>query len=48
VRGERNNSLYIEYVAQKIAEIKGISYEKVCEITNFNARNLFDIRKWFV
>ena len=45
VRGERNNSMYIEYVAQKIAEIKGISYEKVCEITNFNARNLFDIRK---
>ena len=42
-RGKRNNSSYIEFVAEKIAEIKGISYEKVCEITTENAKKLYDI-----
>ena len=42
-RGKRNNSSYIEFVAEKIEEIKGISYEKVCEITTENAKKLYDI-----
>ncbi|MBQ8165071.1 MAG: TatD family hydrolase [Clostridia bacterium] len=42
-RGRRNDSSYIEYTARKIAEIKGISYEMLCEMTNANARNFFAI-----
>ena len=40
-RGERNSSLYIPYVVDKIAEIKNIPTEKVLEVTNGNARKLF-------
>jgi len=39
----RNEPLYIKYVAQKIAEIKNIDFEKVAEITTQNARYLFKI-----
>lgn len=40
-RGRRNSSLNLPYVAQTIAQIKGISYDEVVEITEKNARNLF-------
>ncbi|MEK6615367.1 MAG: TatD family hydrolase [Bacteroidota bacterium] len=40
-RGERNESSYITFVAQKIAEIKGISVEEVAEITTKNAEEIF-------
>lgn len=40
-RGKRNCSLYIPYVAEKIAEIKNISSEEVIRITNENACRLF-------
>lgn len=40
-RGKRNESAYITYVAQKIAEIKNISTEEVARITTKNARQLF-------
>ena len=40
-RGERNSSLYLPLVADVIAEIKGISAQKVIEVTNQNARRLF-------
>lgn len=40
-RGELNEPKYTTLVAQKIAEIKGISYDKVVEITKQNALNLF-------
>jgi len=43
-RGERNSSLYIHYVAEKIAEIKGVSPEKVEEITTENAKRFFNIK----
>lgn len=42
-RGERNCSAYLRYVAQTIAEIKGVSYEEVVDITRKNAKNLFGI-----
>lgn len=42
-RGERNNSAYVRYVAEKIAEIKGISVSEVARATAENARRLFDI-----
>lgn len=40
-RGQRNNSGYISYVAEKIAEIKGISPEEVIKITTANADSFF-------
>ena len=40
-RGKRNSSLYLPYVVQKIAEIKGVSTEEVERVTEANARSLF-------
>lgn len=40
-RGQVNEPKYTTYVAQKIAEIKGISYDKVVSQTTLNALNLF-------
>lgn len=40
-RGTRNSSLNLPYVAAKIAELKGISTEEVCSITEQNAYRLF-------
>ena len=42
-RGKRNSSLYIHYVAEKIAEIKGITVEEVENATFENAKRLFNI-----
>ncbi len=40
-RGKRNSSLYLTYVRDKIAQIKGISPEEVEKVTEANARTLF-------
>ena len=40
-RGKRNASAYLPHVVDAIAEIKGISREKVTEQTTENARRLF-------
>lgn len=42
-RGKRNCSLYISYVAEKIAELKGISAEEVIRQTEENAKQLYQI-----
>lgn len=42
-RGQRNEPLYVKYVAEKIAEIKGVGFEKVADETTKNARELFRI-----
>ncbi|MEK7493779.1 MAG: TatD family hydrolase [Patescibacteria group bacterium] len=42
-RGKRNEPSYAKYVAQRIAEIKGLSFEEVAERTTQNARELFAI-----
>ncbi|MFZ4544525.1 MAG: TatD family hydrolase [Saprospiraceae bacterium] len=41
-RGKRNESSYLLYVAQKLAEIKGVSVAEVAEITTANALKLFN------
>lgn len=43
-RGKRNESSYVQYVADKIAQIKGISYEQVAEQTCENAKKFFGIK----
>jgi TatD DNase family protein len=40
-RGKRNESAYLIFVAQKIAEIKGISVQEVADITTKNAEEIF-------
>lgn len=44
-RGKRNQPYNIIYVAQVIAEIKGISLDDVLNITKKNSFDLFDFRK---
>ena len=43
-RGERNSSLNIHLVAERIAQIKGVSPSLVEEITTENAKEFFDIK----
>lgn len=40
-RGKANNSSYLWYTAEKIAEIKRMTTEQICRITNENACKLF-------
>lgn len=40
-RGKRNSSLNLTYVAETIGEIKGVSAEKVMEVTRENGYRLF-------
>ena len=42
-RGKRNQSSYIRYVAEKIAELKAMSQEEVIAVTEKNARDLYGI-----
>src|SRR5687768_8566386 len=42
-RGKRNEPAYVRFVAGTIAEIKGITLEKVAQVTTKNVQNLFKI-----
>ena len=42
-RGKRNEPQYVKYVAHKIAELRGLSFEEVAEQTTKNAKKLFGI-----
>ncbi len=42
-RGRRNESSFLVYIAQKLAEVYHVPVEEVAEITTANARNLFRI-----
>ncbi len=43
-RGKRNEPKNVRYVAETIANLKGISYEKVKNATNQNTKMLFNIK----
>lgn len=43
-RGTRNDSRNLIYIAEKLAEIKGISTEELIRITEENAKRFFDIK----
>jgi TatD DNase family protein len=40
-RGKRNESAYIPLIAQRLAEVKGVSIEQVAAITTENAKKIF-------
>jgi len=40
-RGKRNESSYLKYVAQKLADVKQITFEEVAAQTTKNAENVF-------
>lgn len=40
---ERNEPIFVKYVARRIAELKGISFEEVASATTKNAKELFGI-----
>ncbi len=42
-RGKRNEPKNVEFVAAKIAELKGVSVDRVAEITTANAVKLFEL-----
>ena len=42
-RGKRNQSTYISYVAEKIAEVKNLTKNEVLTTANKNASELFRI-----
>lgn len=42
-RGKRNDPRNVEYVAKKIADVKGLDLEEVADITYNNAKKVFEI-----
>lgn len=42
-RGKRNQSAYVTYVAEKIAQVKGIDIGEVAEVTSATATQLFKL-----
>jgi TatD DNase family protein len=44
-RGKRNESSYLKLIAEKLAELKGVSFETVDSITTQNAIALFSTVK---
>lgn len=44
-RGKRNESAYVKYVAEEMAQIHGLPFEELAKLTADNARRLFNIRE---
>jgi TatD DNase family protein len=40
-RGKRNESSYLKYIAQKLADLKGVSLDEIASRTTNNAENVF-------
>lgn len=43
VRGTRNNPVNVKFVLQKLAQLKGVSFEDMCEANINNAKRLYNI-----
>ena len=43
-RGTRNDSRNLIYTAQKLADILGLSYEEIANITTQNAKRIYNIK----
>jgi TatD DNase family protein len=42
-RGKTNSPAYVPHVAEKLAEIKGLSLQDVADATRLNFERLFDV-----
>ncbi|MFC1483257.1 TatD family hydrolase [Candidatus Margulisiibacteriota bacterium] len=42
-RGKRNEPAYVTYIAEKIAQVKGVSFDEVCRVTTATAREFFNL-----
>ena len=45
MRGKRNEPAYVKYTAEKIAELKGVSFEETAQATTENALRVFRIER---
>jgi len=43
MRGRRNSSLYLPYIAEKVAVLRGMAVEEVAELTTENGKRFFGI-----
>jgi TatD DNase family protein len=43
-RGKRNEPSYVRHTAQKVAEIKGVSFERLAEVTTENALRVYSLK----
>lgn len=43
-RGKRNEPVLVKYVAQRIAEIRGVTVEQIGEVTTANAKRMFKLK----
>lgn len=44
LRGKRNDSRNVKYMAQKIADVKGITLEEIAKVAYNNAKRIFEIK----
>lgn len=44
-RGKRNQPGYVKFTLEKLAEVRKVSFEKMCEVTTKNAETLFGINQ---
>lgn len=42
-RGKRNNSAYVKYTAQKIAELRGMTIDEIAKVTMENGKRFYNI-----
>lgn len=43
-RGKRNNSAYVKHTAEKIAELRGMTFEEIAKITMENGKRFYNIK----
>ena len=42
-RGKKNEPAYVRYIAETIADVRGMSFEEIAEVTSANADSLFQL-----
>lgn len=43
LRARRNEPLFVKYTAEKLAEIRGMTFEEIAQVTTANAMRLFGL-----